>query len=123
MEALRDPRVRAFGAIVAVAGLALWIDHESLRGVQQGLEMRERMEAEKERERRAKGRFLMVGMGDMPPAYPWRVDWRRDLAFVELDGRVYYARGGRYVYDWFRRYSDWHRYVVLDRFPDWRDYL
>ncbi|MEM2997197.1 MAG: hypothetical protein QXK52_06775 [Candidatus Bathyarchaeia archaeon] len=120
---LRDPRVRALGVVAAVAGAALWIDHESYRGVQQGLAMRREREAREERERQAKRRFIQVDLSHLPQITPLRVDWRRDLVFVEAYGNIYYAKGGRYIYDWYRRFPEWHRYVILDNFPSWKDYL
>ena len=118
----RDPRVRALGVVVAVGGLAAWVDRESLRGVQMGLEMRRRREEQRRIEREAKSRFIQVrDYTHLPQVFPWRIDWDRDIVFVEAYGRIYHTRGGRRIYEWYRRFPEWSRYVILDRFPSWRD--
>jgi hypothetical protein len=117
----RDPRIRALGVVVAVGGLAAWMDRESLRGVQTGLEMRRMREEQLKRRMEAENLFIEVwDYTHLPQVYPWRVDWARDIVFVEAYGRIYHSKGGRRLYEWYRRYPGWSRYVILDRFPSWR---
>ena len=56
----RDPRIRALGVVVAVGGLAAWMDRESLRGVQTGLEMRRMREEQLKRRMEAENLFVEV---------------------------------------------------------------
>lgn len=123
-DILNNPRMRALGIMVAVVGAALWIDHESYKGVQQGIAMRRERE-ERNRERlEMENRFIRVSdISHLPRMHPWRVDWPKDIVFVEAYGNIYYTFGGRYVYEWYRgQYSNWYQYVILDRFPEWRRY-
>ncbi|MEM2998616.1 MAG: hypothetical protein QW542_06690 [Thermoproteota archaeon] len=122
------PLAVLFGASEASNTLAI----SNMQRMQRMRLEREKFELEKKlfeqrrkiAELRAKNRFIPASdysyLLQFPPV---EVDLKKDVAFIRQGPNFIYSRGGRYLYDYYRRFPEWHQYVRLSRLPDWKELI
>jgi hypothetical protein len=86
------------------------------------LEKKQMEEQRKLLELKAKNSFIQVpDFNHLPQQFPIEIDLNKDVAFVRQGSQFIYCHGGRYIFNHYRQYPEWHQYVRPSRLPDWKE--
>jgi len=128
--------IKPLAPFIGLAGLYWILDQSALAGFERGQQTRlmneQLMEIKGRRkmiENQIKNSFVQVpDFTHLPvdfdnPTFPIEIDLKKDIAFVQQPPFIHYCRGGKYLYNYYRQYPNWHEYVRLSHFPSMKELL